>query len=260
MGKIGIGTTSPTAKLEVVGSMSGRSLQMGGNQNISGTLLVLNNIYNRATYSGNILHIEKNIPASGSIIPEGTLSGATFYGAGLGDCSNATTSKVIYNPATGKFACATDQTSAGGLAFATAENIYVNQSGDTMTGALTINLSSGYLGLKVLQTASGNYIHSEKTLSSSGGLVVEGTISGSLITQNGGGNNYFLGNVGIGTTTPLAKLEVVGSMSGRSLQIAGNQNISGTLLVLNNIYNRATYSGNYLHVEKNITASGLIID
>ena len=136
---------------------------------------------------------------------------------------------------------------------------YVNTSGDTMTGALTLNLSSGYLGLKILQTASGNYIHSEKTLSSSGGLIVEGTISGSLITQNGGGNNYFMGNVGIGTTSPTAKLEVVGSMSGRSLQIAGNQNVSGALLVLGNITNRGTSSGNIIHAEKSLSSSGTLV-
>ena len=261
---------------------------------------------------------------------------------------------------------------------------YVNTSGDTMTGALTLNLSSGYLGLKILQTASGNYIHSEKTLSSSGGLIVEGTISGSLITQNGGGNNYFMGNVGIGTmapgakldvtggginvnsnsgeatvkltsysntpgwaamrlysargtqaspsplqsgdsigtiifdalepqwntflasaqiyaavdgaagsnrlpgslafytsdgnsavqvrltikgsgnvgigtTSPTAKLEVVGSMSGRSLQIAGNENISGSLLVLGTVTYRGTLSGNIIHAEKGLSSSGGLI-
>lgn len=54
---------------------------------------------------------------------------------------------------------------------------YVNTSGDTMTGALTINLSSGFLGLRILQTASGNVIHAEKTLTSSGTILSVGNVS-----------------------------------------------------------------------------------
>lgn len=54
-----------------------------------------------------------------------------------------------------------------------ADSMYVNTQGDTMTGALRINLTSGFIGLNVLQTASGNVIHAEKNLTSSGGLVVK---------------------------------------------------------------------------------------
>lgn len=39
-------------------------------------------------------------------------------------------------------------------------------------------------------------------------LDVVGTISGALITQNGGGSNYFMGKVGIGTETPTALLHM----------------------------------------------------
>jgi hypothetical protein len=47
-----------------------------------------------------------------------------------------------------------------------------------------------------------------KTSSPDTALDVTGTISGSLITQNGAGNNYFLGNLGIGTTWPGNKLSL----------------------------------------------------
>jgi hypothetical protein len=40
------------------------------------------------------------------------------------------------------------------------------------------------------------------------GIKTSGTISGALLTQNGAGNNYFLGNLGVGTTTPAAKFQV----------------------------------------------------
>ncbi len=48
-------------------------------------------------------------------------------------------------------------------------------------------------------------------------LDVVGTISGSLIAQNGAGNNSFAGNVGIGVTSPKAKLSVIGTISGSDL-------------------------------------------
>lgn len=50
------------------------------------------------------------------------------------------------------------------------------------------------------------------------GLEVIGTISGSLITSNGLGNNYLRGNLGIGGEfSPTAQLEVWGTMSGSGL-------------------------------------------
>jgi hypothetical protein len=95
----------------------------------------------RGTFDTNLFRKAANaLRTSGSFEVMGTLSGSTFYGSGLGDCSNPTTSKIIYNLSTGKFSCATDQTGGvgSGLAYSAAEGIFVNQGGDTMTGALTI--------------------------------------------------------------------------------------------------------------------------
>ncbi len=222
LGSVGIGNTSPKAKLDVSGTISGTTLTISRNGSFSGSLIVKNN-----------------------------LSGSSFYGAGLGDCNNSTNSKLIYNNATGKFGCATDQTAVG-ISYTAASNIFVNQSGDTMTGALTINLSSGYLGLKVLQTASGNILHAEKDLTSSGTLTVVGvarfknnvnvvgTVSGAALTVMNG-TSYFLGSLGIGNTSPKAKLDVRGTISGTTLTISGNGSFSGSLIVKNNLSGSSFY-------------------
>ncbi|HRH93709.1 MAG TPA: hypothetical protein PKV72_04235, partial [Candidatus Peribacteria bacterium] len=83
---------------------------------------------------------------SGSIITDSSFSGTSFFGSGLGSCSNATNDKLLYNPSTGKFSCGTDQsggsTGGGGISYAAAEGMFVNQGGDTMTGGLNIALAS----------------------------------------------------------------------------------------------------------------------
>ncbi|MCE9644352.1 FG-GAP-like repeat-containing protein, partial [Candidatus Parcubacteria bacterium] len=72
----------------------------------------------------------------------GTFSGASLYadntirGAGLSDCDNASTSKLLWDSTTGRFSCGTDGGGTGGN--------FVEIGGDTMTGSLVtpgLNLS-----------------------------------------------------------------------------------------------------------------------
>src|SRR5262249_7336924 len=60
---------------------------------------------------------------------------------------------------------------------------YVNTSGDTMTGKLLINLSSGTDALEVIGTASGRIIHAQDELRSSGSLVVRNGVTFKSLTS-----------------------------------------------------------------------------
>src|SRR3989344_2378526 len=106
--RVGIGTATPDTKFEVVGTISGSALKTIGNLSVSGSTFL-----------------------------EGSLTGSTIGGFGLYDCEG-TTNKLTWDSSTGKFKCEADQQAASGLTYSTAEGIFVNQGGDTMTGALRI--------------------------------------------------------------------------------------------------------------------------
>jgi hypothetical protein len=154
---VGIGTDAPDTTLEVVGAVSGSSL-----------------------------HAQDSITSSGTLVWEGAASGASLYiassiqGAGLTDC-DASSSKLLYDVTTGRFSCGTDQTAGSGLGVTEGDERYVNTSGDAMTGALTINLTTGTVGLEVIQTISGSTIVANTSLRSSGSLVWEGAASGATL-------------------------------------------------------------------------------
>lgn len=206
--------------------------------------------------SGDSLKIQKTLSVSGSIALEDgkTLSGGILRGFGLlTDCDTAGTSKLLWDTTTGRFSCGTDTdtnttyTAGQGLSLSASNAFSVNT---TITGSLAkFTTMSGATAR--FATLSGSLVKANVTLASSGGLVVEGTtsgstayfgsmfiakpsakarldvqgtISGALITQNGAGNNFFAGNVGIGKT-PTTKLEVVGTISGsiiRGTTLSGN--------------------------------------
>lgn len=133
----------------------------------------------------------------GVLATTGTLSGASLYvatslqGAGLTDCDIAMTSKLLWDATTGRFSCGTDQMVGIGLSQTSGDERYVNQSGDTMTGALIINLATGTnqtVGLNVLNAISGSYIVASKGLTTSGSLLVEtGATIGTYLTVNATG-------------------------------------------------------------------------
>ena len=198
--RVGIGTTSPKAALEVLGTISGSNVFYGGSA------------------SGKHLY-----------------AASTFGGAGLADCDGST-SKLLWDATTKQFSCGTvtngGTTNTGGLA-TIFDGKYVNIGGDTMTGALTINLTSGTIGLEVIQTISGSTIFANNRLVSSGTLVTESgaTLDGGTLHVAAGPNR-----VGIGTTSPKTALEVLGTISGANLYIGGSA--SG-----NHLYAASTFGG-----------------
>ncbi len=176
---------------------------------MSGTLTVKPNnsavlaIKAIGTMSGTSLHADQNVSASGNVIAEGTVSGANLYagtsirGAGLTNCNTAT-SALQWDSSSGRFSCGT----ITGSSFSTGNVLtignakYVSKQGDTMTGALTINMQGGNLntiGLKVINTLSGAILHAEKLLTSSGRLVVVGSssIDPTVLFRNIGGGQVF---------------------------------------------------------------------
>ncbi len=268
LGSLGIGkSTAPKAKLDVVGTISGSELT-----------------------------ISRNGAFSGSVVAEAGFSGSTFYGAGLGVCTGAN-NKLTYDPATGKFGCSSipvSPTSFGTGNVISINNNYVKRAGDSMTGALSIDVRNGGLGtigLNAINTISGAIIHAEKALTSSGTLTVKGnatvkgtlsgaslavsggaTVSGALLVKGniatkatlsganftfmGATNSYVLGSLGIGNTSPKAKLDVLGTISGSRLTISGNGSFSGALTG-KSIVSKTSISGSTLTVDGNVTLHGV---
>jgi hypothetical protein len=203
LGNVGIGTVSPSEKLEVVGTISGVTV-----------------------------YAAQSVRSSGSIVWEGTASGAMIRGLGLVDCDTEASQKLMWDTTTGKFSCGTDQ---GGTLSA----------GQGLTIAAGIaRLNAVHSGTTITATTllSGAIVHAQNQLRSSGSVVAQttglfkgtltsrSTISGAALTVMGG-NSYFLGNVSIGASTSTERLEVIGTASGRILHAQDQLRSSGTLLV-----------------------------
>ena len=189
--------------------------------------------------SGNILKTDD------SFWIKETVSGATIRSFGLADCDNATDDKLLWDETTGTFSCGTDQSGGGGFSGTGSlqnffDDRYVNTSGDTMTGSLTIDNEGSGLDLNIRGTASGEHLHFGRLLSGSGNLVIDGT---AIFNQDGDADNFRIESdneenmffvhgandrVGIGTSSPGAELDVIGTISGSSLNVG---DINGSLAV-----------------------------
>lgn len=173
-GNVGVGTTAPDSKLEVVG-----------------------------TASGTDVYATRSLRSSGSLVWEGSASGAnlwasTFDGAGLTDC-DLSTNKVIWDSTAKRFACGTDLNTGSS---------YTAGQGLTLNGSV-FRLSDSFSGttIKATGTMSGasvfgyNLVNSQSA--TSGSVLVSRTtgvsewksptgamiwyIDGSLVTGTGKG-------------------------------------------------------------------------
>ncbi|MBU2213045.1 helix-turn-helix domain-containing protein, partial [Patescibacteria group bacterium] len=168
-GNVGIGTTSPSTKLEVVGTASGR-----------------------------ILHAQDELTSSGGvIIEEGNtlrINGVTYT---FPPSDGVSSGWVLKTDAAGTLSWAADSSSglsSTGALQTVFDDRYVNTSGDTMTGALTVKDETGAdAGLDVVGTMSGT------------SLQVTGTGAAPIIYTD-----QTTSKVGIGTTTPGYTLDVAG--------------------------------------------------
>ncbi|MEQ1849247.1 MAG: hypothetical protein ABL890_01515 [Candidatus Peribacteraceae bacterium] len=164
-----------TQGVSVLGTISGSSLNVDRNATVGGRLTVTGSVVAMNMLSGRLLTVSGNASLSGSLTVVRGITGAnlevtgvssgtnlfatrsitgthlsvtsTFAGSGLTDCDTGATSKLLWDASTKRFSCGTDQTggSSGGLDYATASGIFLKRGGGTMTGALTLTMSTGAL-------------------------------------------------------------------------------------------------------------------
>jgi hypothetical protein len=193
------------------------------------------NLSTSGTMSGSMVHAEKSLTSSGTLVFEGAASGSSLYlgtslsGAGLGSCSNTTTSKLLYNSTTGRFSCGTDQTGGGGgggIDQTSADARYVLKQGDTMTGSLVVNgnltFGDALTDAVIVNAAVWTFANPTNFALSSNTNAL--TFDTNLLTIDA-----LTKRVGINTIAPKARFDVVGTISG-SLLRASNLTVSGAVL------------------------------
>ena len=130
---------------------------------------------------------------------------------------------------------------------------------------LTTNIFQFNKPLSVVGNLSGSTLTVDGVSSHSGAamfkttITARSTVSGANLTFMGASSSYILGSVGIGNSSPKAKLDVSGTLSGNTLTISKNGSFSGALTVLANLNIMGTLTGNMIHTEKWLTSSGLIM-
>jgi hypothetical protein len=182
---VGIGDITPETKLEVVGTASGISL-----------------------------HAQRDLTSSGSLTWESAASGSslwvsTFNGAGLADCDNGTSSKLLWDATTKRFSCGTDQSGGGTATLQSAYDndvdgsdatIATNSTDDSVridnpssggTDSLSIfeveNDTAGKINVEIDQNANGTGALIDSEATSKAGLAISMptiTTDGSSIAKN----------------------------------------------------------------------------
>ena len=225
-GNVGIGSTAPGAKLEVVGdSRIYDSLNVGYRSSTSKTTnleptLILsgkNNYSDGTTWFGNygqlLLSADSNMTSSARrFLITNALDNNKFA---IVRSTNSTTNPAVNSTATG--------INSGTADFVIDNAGKVGIGTDSPTTSLSVQGTTGD-GINVIgvgTTASRCFIGLNS--SNHGYVSVTGSSgqSPSLINSAGGDSYISAGNVGIGTTSPAAKLDVVSSSSGVSIRVAG---------------------------------------
>ncbi len=185
-----------------------------GNVTATGSLSV------KKTLSGAALRVDKNADIWGTL----GVSGSTVFNKVnyLWPTAASASGKVLkVDPASGQLSWSADQTGGGGgIAQTDADARYVNQSGDTMTGALSISNSAGLNASGTLLTNSDATINSDRGAADA--VLTFGNATANQTLKFLNTNQRFQFSKG---------LSVQGNLSGTTLRVDGNADVWGNIAV-----------------------------
>ncbi|TSC57238.1 MAG: TonB-dependent receptor, partial [Candidatus Peregrinibacteria bacterium Greene0416_19] len=222
-GNVGVGTTvTGAAKLNVAGRVSGSSLTIGG---VNGQILGANGSASVPTYSF------VASPTRGGMFQYQT---GAYQGAAITEILRIDNNGSAANPTlivdkagqaqdtTGWFDPGVDMI---GFTNAGVESMRIIANGFVGLGAVTPGSKLSVSGSVLITTSKSSTLTAKAALHVVGSGAFTGTLSGSALAMQGG-NSYILGNTSIGKTgAGLAKLDVVGTISGTTMTLNGLMNV-----------------------------------